>query len=187
MEGYSVAKVSLNYSICAFKTAKLKKRKAKSRISADNRNDHSPTNMANHGVANYQKSVQHESVKIAPPSTKVSLQCDLCGFRTALLRRSKAQQRWYNHRYSHIVNIDQFQFSVKDYNNMEEEDQEDIFEEVSENTGDEPNCVIVTGDEPWMANCGLMEGELPWPGEDLSVVTTSNSSQANGDTPFLKR
>ena len=72
------------------------------------------------------------SVEIASPSKKVSLQCDLCDFRT----------------------------------------------------DDEPAYVIVTGDEPWMANYSLMEGELPWPGEDLSVVTTSNSSQANGDTPF---
>ena len=35
-----------------------------------------------------------------------------------------------------------------------------------------------------MANYDLMEGELPWPGEDFSVVTTNNSSQSNGDTPF---
>ena len=32
-----------------------------------------------------------------------------------------------------------------------------------------------------MRNYGLMEGELPWPQE---MVTTSNSSQANGNTPI---
>ena len=40
VEGYIVAKVSLNCSICPFKTAKLKKRKAKRRLSTHNRNDH---------------------------------------------------------------------------------------------------------------------------------------------------
>ena len=73
---------------------------------------------------------------------------------------------------------------MRDYNDIEEEDQEDISEKVSENTEYEPAYDIITGDEPWMANYDLMEGELPWPGEDFSVVTTNNSSQANGDTPL---
>ena len=59
--------------------------------------------------------------------------------------------------------------------------EEDIFEEVGEQIDDEPNWVFVTGEEPWKRNYGLMEGELPWPQDE---VTASNSSQANGDTPF---
>ena len=61
--------------------------------------------------------------------------------------------------------------------------EEDIFDEAGEQIDDEPNWVFVTVDEPWMAKYSLMEGELPWPGEDPSVVTTSNSSQANEDMP----
>ena len=95
--------------------------------------------MANNGVANEQ-----ESVKIAVTSTKVSLRCDLCTFKTHWLRRSKDWQLWYNHRYSHIVNINRFQYSACDYNDMEEEGQEDIFEEVSEQADNEPNWFIIT-------------------------------------------
>ena len=67
---------------------------------------------------------------------------------------------------------------------MEEEGQEDIFDEIGEQADNEPNWFIFTGDEPFIANYGLMEGELPWPGEDPSAVTTSTSSKANWDTPF---
>ena len=164
MEGYVVAKVSLNCSRCTFKTAKLKKWKAKRRLSTHNRNDYPPIDMAYNGVAhteNYQEIVQQESIEIVSPSTKVSLQCDICTFRTALLKRSKAQQRLYSHRYSHILNIDRFQYSVQE------------MVEVGENTDKEPAYIIVTGDEPWMANYGLMKGEILWEGEDLSNVTAS--------------
>ena len=94
VEGYVVAKVSLNCSRCPFKTARLKKRKAKRCLSTHNRNDHPLINMAYDGVANtenHQETVQRESIEILSPSTKVSLQCDRCTFRTALLKRCTAQ------------------------------------------------------------------------------------------------
>ena len=109
VEGYVVAKVSLNCSRCTFKTAKLKKWKAKRRLSTHNRNDYQPIDMAYNGVAhtkNYQEIVQQESIEIVSPSTKVSLQCDICNFRTAWLRRSKAKQCLYNYRYSYSLIID---------------------------------------------------------------------------------
>ena len=49
-----------------------------------------------------------ELAEITPPSTKLSLQCEVlnCNLRTQLLRKSKARQSWYNHQYSHNVNED---------------------------------------------------------------------------------
>ena len=63
-------------------------------------------------------------------------------------------------------------------------DKGDAFEVVSENTDDEPAYIVVNGDESWVANYGRMEGELTWEGEDLSNVTTDNSSLANEETSF---
>ena len=63
-------------------------------------------------------------------------------------------------------------------------DKGDAFEVVSENTDDEPAYIVVNEDEPWLANYGRMEGELIWEGEDLSNVTTNNSSPANEETSF---
>ena len=119
-----------------------------------------------------------DSAEVAPISMKVSLQCEVlnCNFRTQLLRKSKARQSWYHHQYSHNVNEERFQDSMREY--MEEKTGEDIFEDDGEQTDDEPNCITVTGEESWMQNYGLIE-RLPWPQDE---VADSNSSQANGDT-----
>ena len=109
VEGYSVAKVSLNCSMCEFKTAMMKRRNARRCLSTHNRSDHQQNSMASNGMAYVQ-----ESVEIAPTSTKVSLQSEVlnCNFRNPYLRKSKAQQHCYNHRYSHTVNVDRFQYSM---------------------------------------------------------------------------
>ena len=99
--------------------------------------------------------MQQESIENASPTTKVSLQCDLCSFRTAMLKRSKARQCLYSHRYSHILNIDQFQYSVEESDNMDEEDQGDDFEMARENTDQELSYIVVNGDELWLVNYGL--------------------------------
>ena len=119
-----------------------------------------------------------ELAEITPPSTKLSLQCEVlnCNFRTPLLRNSKARQSWYNHQYSH--NDDRFRDSMRDY--MEEETGEDTFEDVDEQIDDEPNSITVTGEESWMRNYGLTE-RLPWPQDE---VADGNSSQTNRDTPL---
>ena len=85
VEGYSVAKVSLS---CEFKTAMMKRRKARRYLTTHNRSDHQQNTVASNGMAYVQK-----LVKIAPTSTKLSLQCEVlnCTFRTPLLRKSKAR------------------------------------------------------------------------------------------------
>ena len=104
----------------------MKKRKAKRSLSTHNRSEHQQNTMANNEVSNEQA-----SVKMVSNSTKVSLQCDLCDFKTTLLRRSKARQRWYNHQYSHIVNVDRFQYSVCEGNKMEEDKRPSLRRSVS--------------------------------------------------------
>ena len=75
---------------------------------------------------NNQEGVQQEFIETASPTTKASLQCNLGSFRMATLKRSKARQRLYSHRYSHILNIDQFQYSVEESDDMNEEDHYDL-------------------------------------------------------------
>ena len=75
VEGYSVAKVSLNCGMSEFKTAMMKRRKARRCLSTHNRSYHQQNSMAS----------------MAPTSPKV---------------------HWYNHRYSHTVNVDRFQYSM---------------------------------------------------------------------------
>ena len=74
-------------------------------FSKHNRSDDQQNTSARNGMVHIQ-----ESVEIVPTSTKVSLQCEVlnCNFRTPLLRKSKSRQRWYNHRYSHTVNVPRF-------------------------------------------------------------------------------
>ena len=69
LEGYSVARASLNCGMCKFKTAMMKKRKAKRSLSIHNKSDHQKNTVTSNEMAYVQ-----ESVEIAPTSTKVSLQ-----------------------------------------------------------------------------------------------------------------
>ena len=154
-----MAKISLKCNKCPFKKGELKQRKGRRRLSTLHSNNHPLTNIANDGVdhnENNQEVVQQKSIETVLTTTKVPLQCDLCSFRTATLKRSKARQRLYSHRYSHILNIDQFQYSVEKSDNMDEEDQGDDFEMARENTDQEPSYIVVNGDKLWLVNYGLV-------------------------------
>ena len=63
---------------------------------------------------------------------------------------------------------------------MEKRTREDIFGDDDEQIDDEPNSIIVTGEEPWMRNNGLTE-RLPWSQDEIA---DNKSSQANGETPL---
>ena len=61
---------------------------------------------------------------------------------------------------------------------MNEEDQRDDAEMAGETTNPEPSYIVVNGDQEWLVNYGLMEGELTWGEEEQSISTTDNSSMA---------
>ena len=61
-----MTKISLNCGMCGFKTAMMKKRKAKRFLSTHNKSDHQKNTVTSNEMAYVQ-----ESVGIAPTSTKV--------------------------------------------------------------------------------------------------------------------
>ena len=80
---YSVAKVSLQCNRCPFKTAELKQRKARRRLSTQHRNNHLLINITQDEVGHNETNkvakevVQKESMETASTTTKVSLQCNI--------------------------------------------------------------------------------------------------------------
>ena len=86
-EGCDMARISLRCDMCEFKTVMMKKRKARRSLTIHTRSMHQQDNKANNVIAHVQ-----ELAEIAPPSTRVSLQCEVlnCDFRTPLLLKRKA-------------------------------------------------------------------------------------------------
>ena len=92
MNVYSAAKVSLQCNLCTYRTAELKQRKARKRLSNHHRSTHPLVNLTQDEVGHNvtRKAVQKDSMETANTPTKVSLQCTLCSFRTATLKPSRA-------------------------------------------------------------------------------------------------
>ena len=87
--------------------------------------------------------VKKESIETASTTAKVSLRCNMCSF---------------SHRYSHILNIDQYTYSGEESYNMTEEDPRDDFEMARKTTDQEPSYIVVNGDKEWLGNYCLMDG-----------------------------
>ena len=156
--------------LCTYRTAELKQRKARKRLSNHHCSTHPLVNLTQDEVGHTmpdkvaRKAEQKDFVETAKTPTKVSLQCTLCSFRTATLKPSRARQRLSNHQYSHILNIDQYTYSGGGHDDILEEEPGDDFELAREASDQEPPYIVINGDEEWLVKYGLMEEEITWEG-----------------------